>query len=619
MKRLLALSCVLSLASSIASCAAEERAVVPPVTTARPAGETPPAVPTVLGAPEWEPVSFRTAINESLEAILIHAPEWATSQGEHRFDDQWSDLTAEGQEKVAAEYQVRAEGLREIAAHSPANADPVEAGTDHPAIDARLLADWLDRLAFEMTGFRALERDPGAVLGQIGSGLSALTSHEFAPKHVRMDAASSRLGKVPDLLKAARARLKSPTRAAMENVAIVAPGLVRMLRGDLGKTDVKDLQGDAPLRDRLHANAESAASAITAYAAELGKTFPLEKLENKPIGDEVWAKMARLREGVTESPAEIRKMGEDEIARLLAELSALRAAPENKGAKKGETGQAFFQRLEADHPRADKVLDEYRQVNRGVEEWMRGHAFVTVPWDKARVEIVQTPPPHNRGVSFASMNAAGPLEASISDARFEVNVPDGQMPASRVAALLAFHAHGAIDGVSVHEALPGHYLQLLHQRESTSKVRRLLWSATAGEGWAHYCEQAVLAAGYTGADGFRTRAFYLRMALQRAARVVVDVAENDGAMSLDQGSKFLEDNAMLAPEAARMEARRAVVWPVYMFTYTYGKLAILRLLAKVKARDGASFDLVRFHDRLLAFGAVPVRYAAPAVFGIDDR
>jgi uncharacterized protein (DUF885 family) len=184
-------------------------------------------------------------------------------------------------------------------------------------------------------------------------------------------------------------------------------------------------------------------------------------------------------------------------------------------------------------------------------------------------------------------------------------------------ALRAFHSLGAIDLVSIHEALPGHYLQGLHQRESPSKVRKVVWASTLGEGWAHYCEQAVLDAGYTGDDGERTRAFFLRMALNRAVRVIVDVGENDGSLSFDDGAKLLEERALLPPEAARIEARRALVRPVNMFSYTYGKLAILRMRKAVEARESAGFDLVSFHDRLLSVGAIPVRYVSKVAFGLD--
>jgi uncharacterized protein (DUF885 family) len=148
-------------------------------------------------------------------------------------------------------------------------------------------------------------------------------------------------------------------------------------------------------------------------------------------------------------------------------------------------------------------------------------------------------------------------------------------------------------------------------------VRKIIWASTLGEGWAHYCEQAVLDAGYGGDDPERTRAFYIRMAMHRAVRMIVDVGENDGSLSFDDAAKLLEERALLPPEAARMEARRALVHPANMFSYTYGKLSILRMRQAVEARDKERFDLVRFHDRLLSVGAIPVRYVPKVAFGLD--
>jgi hypothetical protein len=249
-----------------------------------------------------------------------------------------------------------------------------------------------------------------------------------------------------------------------------------------------------------------------------------------------------------------------------------------------------------------------------VNEWLKGHPMVTVPWAKVNVAVVQVPP-ERRGLAFAAVNPSGPLEPRAEDANFEVNIPEKGMPEARKKALLAFHARGAVDLVTIHEAIPGHVLQILANRATTSKVRKVAWAATLGEGWAHYCEQAVLDGGFTGKDPVRTRAFYLRMALQRATRVVMDVGENDGSLSPDDAAKLLSEKAFLAPEAAKMESRRAVLWPANMFTYTYGKLAIIKLRERVRAKQGTSFDAIVFHDKLLSLGAIPLRHAAHASFG----
>ncbi len=600
---------LLGLLVAVAACGGG--ATTPPP---KPAPPPPPvASPPDAGAREatsesrFDPVSFRTAVDEAVEAMFVADPVEATEDGDHRFDDRWPDVSAAGEAKIAADFRVRAQGLRTIAESAPEHASPAEAGTDRPALDARVVADRLDAIALRMTALRTAERHPSAILRKIGEGITSLTVHPFASKHTRMNALSTRLAAIPDLLKTARGRVASPEHASMEELPIVGEGLVQVLRGELAHVDAVSVDGDAPLAERTKKGALAAAVAIEAYVNELKKTFPAPHAD-VPIGAELWGRLALLGEGVSEDPATVRRMGEAELARLEKELDALIA----RSGKPGETRRAFFKRLEQETvPRGD-VLAEYTRTVTALEAWMKSHPFVTVPWDRVKITVVRSPP-EMRGMSLASMNPAGPLEPSATDADFEVNTPDASMPEGQRRALAAFHAPGAIDLVAIHEAIPGHYLQHLANRENASRARKIIWASTTGEGWAHYCEQAVLDAGYTGKDPVRTRAFYLRMALQRATRVLVDVGENDGSLTPDAGAKLLEDRAFLAPAAAHIEARRAVLAPANMFTYTYGKLKILEARREVEAREGKAFDLVRFHDQLLKLGSIPVRYVTREV------
>jgi uncharacterized protein (DUF885 family) len=575
----------------------------------------------VPSAPGWSTAAYRAVIDEAIDAMLASDPVRATWAGDHRFDAEWPDLTPEAEARIAMDFGARAGRLRSLADVVPEEvlADQVtDAGTDRPALDARVLADRLDAQAFRRAELRRAEHDPSLGPETLGAGITTITAHDYAPLPKRMAALAARLEKAPAMLEVVRGRLVTCSRAGFENMGVVAGGVAKVLRGEIAAIDTARLGGDATLAKRLHDAALGAAAALDAYTADVRKRFE-HALDDTPLGADKWATLARLWEGVAEPPADVRKVGERELARLEAELDELIGAgqsPPRKGPRTPKERTAFFRKLEADAPPPDKVLDEYRKVNHGVEQWLHEHAFVTVPWDKVQLAIVQTPPEH-RGTSFASMNPAGPLEPAISDAHFEVNIPEASMPDAQRKALSAFHARGAIDLVSIHEALPGHYLQFLWQKRSPSKVRKLVWASTLGEGWAHYCEQAVVEAGYVGDDATRTRAFFLRMGLQRAVRVIIDVGENDGSMTLDQGQGMLEEHAFLAPAAARMEARRGMVSPANMFAYTYGKVTIQRLRDAVKAKEGSSFDLVHFHDRLLAIGALPVRYMGKVAFGVE--
>ncbi len=607
----------LALMLLLPSCASEPPpppAVPPPPPAAVPVA--PVAPPPEPPQASWDAAGYRAAIDDAVGALFAADPVFATRVGMHRYDAELPDLRAASDARNAADWSARAEGLRQLAAKVPADAAPSEAGTDHPALDALLLAGRLEAGAFDASTFLPAEHDASFALQIVGQGISGLADHEYAPKSERMAALASRLGHVPEMLEVARGRLKQPSRGGLENLEVVAKGLIGMLRGHAVAEWKKDLDADTALQARIDKGASDAARAIEAYAAAVGKSFPVAAAKDTPMGAEMWSKLARLNQGATESPAEIRAMGERELARLQGELDAL-VAQANEG-KTGarETRASFFARLEKETPPADGVLAEYRAAEGRVEAWMHERPIATVPWEKFSLQVVPSPP-HKRGVSLASLNSAGLLEPSISDARLEVNEPQPSMPPDRQAALLRFNALGAIDLITVHEGVPGHYLQALFIRAVPSKVRKLTWTSTFGEGWAHYCEQMAMESGYPAKDATRMRAFYLRMALQRAARVVIDVAENDGSMSVADGAKFMVKNGMLSAEAAKIEARRAVVWPAGMFTYTYGKLRILQMREAVKAREGQAFDLRRFHDRLLSVGAMPVSMAGKVAFGLD--
>jgi len=610
--RLASLALVLGL---LASCASDP----PPPPVPPPPPLVVPVAPVAPEPPKatWDSAGYRAAIDDAIGAMFAADPVYATHAGMHQYDAELLDLHAAADAKNAADWSARAAALRQLAAKVPADASPSEAGTDHPALDAVLLADRLDAWAFDASTFLPAEHDASYALQVLGQAISGLTDHEYAPKSTRMAALATRLGRVPEMLEVARGRLKQPSRASLENLAVVAKGFHGMLRGAAVAEWKKGLEGDAALQARVDKAAGDAAAAVDAYAAAVAKTFPLAAAKDTPIGAETWSKLARLHQGASESPAEIRAMGEHELARLQGELDALIAhASEGKSGAAKETRATFFARLEKETPPADGVLAEYRAAEQRVEAWMHDRPIATVPWEKFSLQVVPSPP-EKRGVSLASLNSAGLLETTISDARLEVNEPEASMPPDRRAALLRFNALGAIDLVTAHEGVPGHYLQALFIRAVPSKVRKLTWAATFGEGWAHYCEQMAVENGYPAKDPIRMRAFYLRMALQRAARVVIDVAENDGSMSVADGAKFMVKNAMLAPQAATIEARRAVVWPAGMFTYTYGKLSILRMRDAVKAREGEGFDLRRFHDRLLSVGAMPVGMAGKVAFGLE--
>ena len=163
---------------------------------------------------------------------------------------------------------------------------------------------------------------------------------------------------------------------------------------------------------------------------------------------------------------------------------------------------------------------------------------------------------------------------------------------------------GVIVSTAIHEAYPGHYVQLLWLARAPSKVRKLIGAGSNVEGWAHYCEQMMIDEGYAKGD-LKMRLGQLQDALLRDARYIVGIGMHTGQMSYAEGIEFFVKEGYQTRINAERETKRGTSDPTYLI-YTLGKLEIMRLREDYRKQRGASFTLQDFHDRFLAQGAPPI-------------
>src|SRR5205085_3213644 len=166
---------------------------------------------------------------------------------------------------------------------------------------------------------------------------------------------------------------------------------------------------------------------------------------------------------------------------------------------------------------------------------------------------------------------------------------------------------------SIHEAYPGHYYQLMKARQSSSRVRAALASASFVEGWAHYCEQMMLEEGF-GGNNPKLRLAQLERALLRLCRYVAGLRMHTAGMSYEEAVEFFVREGYQARTNAEREARRGTLDPTYL-VYTLGKTEILRLREEWRSQLGDSFRIGDFHDRLLSYGMPPVKILRMAMLG----
>jgi uncharacterized protein (DUF885 family) len=273
-----------------------------------------------------------------------------------------------------------------------------------------------------------------------------------------------------------------------------------------------------------------------------------------------------------------------------------------------------FKGIQGDHPTEQGLISDVRKNLDAIRQFVIDHRIVTIPSD-VRATVEETPQ-YLRATSFASMDTPGPFETKATEAYYYVTpVEPDWTPKQKDEWLTAFNYY-TTDIVSVHEAYPGHYVQFLWLNASNpSRVAKVFGSYAFVEGWAHYAEQMLVDEGFGAGEASKpddaARAARYRLAqsdeaLLRLCRLCVSIKTHCEGMSLEDATKFFQDNCYYERQPAYSEARRGTYDPQYLL-YTLGKLQLLKLRRDFQKQEGKEFALRRFHDELLQHGMPPVR------------
>jgi uncharacterized protein (DUF885 family) len=267
--------------------------------------------------------------------------------------------------------------------------------------------------------------------------------------------------------------------------------------------------------------------------------------------------------------------------------------------------QAAWRAATDKHPAPGEVVKAAQEQVKELEQFLRRQSIVTLP-DSEPVVIAPTPDFYRW--TFASMWTPGAFESKPSRAYYYLTDVDRSWPPERQDEHLRYFSYPILWHISIHEVYPGHFLQFQHLRQVGSKVRKSVFFAPASlvEGWAHYCEQMMVEAGFRRHEA-DFKLGQLAEALVRLARFVVCIRLHCEDMSVEQGMRFFRDEAFLEEGSARREAERGTFDPMYL-VYSVGKLMMLKLRHDYKEQQehqGNKYSLRGFHDAVLAQGCAP--------------
>ncbi len=529
------------------------------------------------------------------QIFLESMPEMATWFGLHHYDDRLADFST----KTRTERLSRIQDLLSRCDKLDTNCLSINDRHDLDLIRHGLLSQRLD-----IEEIRQWERDPGIYLGTISDGITNLVIRDFAPEEVRLKRVIQRLEKVSRLLSDARRNLKAPPRVLTEMAQDSIPDLIGLLERDTPLA-FKGLKR-SPLAKRFKEATASAIAALRGYQSWLKENLLPRSTGNVPWGHALLSRALFLSDRVDTPLDRLWDIGMTDLKRNQAALAQATQAfhPEINMV-------TVLQEVHRNHPPADRLFTAMDAHLQEARRFVEDHHLATLP-TPGLPKVVEMPP-FLRATCQARMNTAGPFEAR-TDSYLYLTSPDHSWSAEKVDQYMGYFNPGKLGTLSVHESFPGHFAADSWLRRVPSTTRRLCMSGTYIEGWAHYAEQMMVEEGFGNTDP-RHRIGQLEDAILRDTRLMVAIGLHARGLGLEEAQALFVFEAHLPAVVADMEVRRASETPIDVMTYTIGKLQFLKLREDLRKKQGASFDLRRFHDAALGAGILPLKLLREELLG----
>ncbi|MEP7158845.1 MAG: DUF885 domain-containing protein [Chloroflexota bacterium] len=526
-------------------------------------------------------------INERFDALVERFPVFGTYLGLHEHDGELSDGSREAllaetdatRRYLTALEQIDAAGLSSYFA------------TEH---DLALFG--ARRSLFDDEVHRVWERRVSAS-DEIGDGIFLLFARANLPLAERLTAIASRLEAAPRHIEQQKTRLgQRPPVRLWNELELDAVGALPTLFDEVAAAARTEFGDDHAETRRMEKAGVEAKAAFDDYSTWLRDQLK-DATDEFAIGAADYDTMVGLRAFDGLSADDILEIGEQQLAELKASRESIAREIDPTASV-----EEVVDRVKSDHP-ADfaTALQGFRDAMNEARQFIVDHDLVTIPAGET-LSVIETPQYLRGVIPFAAYFTPGKFETAGPRQGIYVVTPsiDGDPRAMRE------HNHASIYNTSIHEAYPGHHLQLVAANEHPSRARLLFDAAEFVEGWAMYCELMMREQGFDTAPSHR-----LMMhtdAIWRACRIILDIKLQRGHIGVAEAVDFLVEQTGFERPQATSEVNWYTYRPTYPLSYLLGRVLLLRLRADEQRRLGAAFSLRGFHDALMREGSLPISF-----------
>lgn len=573
----------------IAACSNE---APPPAAPPPPPVAPPPAPPpTVAPAPVvTADATFAALADAFLKEYLRREPVAATAQGEHAYDAAWPDMSAAGDTDYLAFLAKTRASLDAIAV------DQLSAGNK---VDAAILRNQLDYQAFKLRELKPAETAPLTWTTLIGDGFDPLLTREFASKDERMKSVSGRMKGVPGLVAIAKQRLGHPAKVNTETAIKQTAGLIELCKKDVGTPEAND-----------------AAKALEDFRTFLQKEVLPRSDGSFRVGAERFKKILGYELEDNVDPEKLVQDARNLMAKTQSEMAmtVLKLWPTlfpkvpfpktDSEALQHAVIAKVLAEVAKDHPTNATIVNEARTLLGDATKFVRDNDLVGVPTEECKVVEM---PEYRRGVSIAYCDSTGPLEKK-QESVYTISPTPKDWPVARADSFYREYNRSMLHDLTVHEAMPGHFLQAMHANQTKDDLRAVFSSGAFVEGWAVYSEWMMSQHGF---GGDKVRLQRQKMALRVAANTVLDHDVHAGTMEEKDALKFMREQAFQEEGEAVAKWNRARLSAGQLSTYYYGFAGMMAMRTEAEAKP--DFKERTYHDKLLSFGSPAIRHAQALV------
>jgi hypothetical protein len=545
---------------------------------------------------------LNTFFKSYLDEYFRQQPLAATQLGDHRFDNLLDDISPKAREGWLA---LAEKTLKEL----PRQVDYQKLSRDGQ-IDFGIFQHNLQTQIWEAKNLHPFQDDPRTYGDYINDSVYLLLTQSTLPKETNIANCIARMAQIPRVVAEAEKTLAHPPKPILETAIRQNQGSI-----DFYEKEIFQLVGDTPQLDKLKTAAAPVTAMLKDYQKFLEGPLMASASDNWRLGKRKFDKKFELETDAGITAEQNLADAETEFAHVRRDMYVIarqlwcqsfpqKLLPPDDAAGERETVLKVIDAINQDHGKPEDLVSDARATIERIKIFIRKKNYVRLP-DPDRCEVIEMPE-FRRGNSLAYLDNAPPLDPN-AHSYYAVSPPPADWSPQRVKSFLEEYNHYMLQILTIHEAYPGHYVQLAYAVRTPSLIRRVYQSGVYVEGWAVYGEMTMLNEGYGDGD-LRLRLMELKFYLRAVANSILDYKMHCTQMTDDEAMKFLTQDAFQSEGEAKLKLVRAKQSSVQLSTYFVGRMAHDHLHQQIERELGDKFNLADYHQAVISHGSIPVKY-----------